>query len=157
MDDQAQQVSNPVPSDGSDANLENDTVRRFCLRTARHLSKLHRERSKIFGTDAALFHDPTWDILLNLYIAFCEGRRPIRGEATMKETFPATTGLRILADLEKRGLVRSQDDPTNGRVWLQSLTDRGVALMEACLQTMVEPRRRPVSTKAKVLSVADNT
>lgn len=148
MNDRAQRVSKPVPSSGGDAGDEGALVRRFCLRTAKHLSNLHRERAKVFAADAALFHDPAWEILLNLYIAYCEGRRPIRGEATMKDRLPPTTGLRVLANLEERGLVKTEIHPTNGRVLLQSLTDRGVALMEACLQKMVEPRWRPVPNKA---------
>jgi hypothetical protein len=148
MNDRVQRVSNSITSAGGIAGDESVLVRRFCLRTAKHLTNLNRERARVFGADAALFHDPAWDILLNLYIAFCEGRRPIRGEATMKDTLPPTTGLRVLANLEERGLVKTETHPTNGRVLLQSLTARGVELMEASLQKMVEPRRRPLLNKA---------
>lgn len=147
MNDRAQRVTDPATPDGGGASHDHVSIRRFCLRTAKHLSNLHRERAKIFANDAALFHDPAWDILLNLYIAFCENRRPIKSEATMSDTFPKTTGLRILGNLQTRGLVKSERHPVNGRILLQSLTDRGVALMEACLQTMVEPRWRALPSE----------
>jgi DNA-binding MarR family transcriptional regulator len=62
----------------------------------------------------------------------------------MNDRIPPTTGLRILTKLEERGLVKSEKAAINGRILLQSLTDRGVTVMEACLQTMVEPRWRGV-------------
>lgn len=127
-------------SDGGDDYKSRNRTKRYSLRTAKHLHKLRRERSQIFGDHADLFGEPAWDILLTLYIAFGEGKQLMRTEASMFGVIPQTTGLRILSQLEERGLVRSEKGSTDKRVWLESLTDRGIALMEACLSNIVEPR-----------------
>lgn len=130
----------PVSAPAKDA--ENLIQRRFCLRTAKHLHRLRRERDEVFGEDASLFGEPAWEILLKLYIAFGERKRLMRTEASMIEFIPQSTGLRTLSELEARGLVRSEQASGDRRIGLASLSELGVTLMEGCLSRMVEPRRR---------------
>jgi DNA-binding MarR family transcriptional regulator len=136
------------PGEGSNADTKIETTKRYSLRTARHLQKLRLERSKVFGDKADLFGEPAWDILLALYIAFGEDKQLMRTEAAVVGFIPQTTGRRILSELNERGLVRSEKDMTDKRVWFEILTSQGVTLMEACLSNMVEPRRR-AKTKAE--------
>jgi hypothetical protein len=105
MKDQAPQVdSSAIETDDSENALNSTTSKRFCLRIAKHLYRLWRERARVFGADADLFCEPAWDILLKLYIASGQGKLLIRTEASMVGLIPQTTGLRILAALKERGL-----------------------------------------------------
>jgi len=109
------------------------------LLLARELYTERRRRSRYFDTD--LFGEPSWDILLDLYIAACEDRRVPTTSACIGAHVPPTTALRWLRLLEARGLVEREHDGRDGRRTFVGLSARGMEAMEAFLG----------STRAKLL------
>ncbi|MGY6551805.1 MAG: MarR family transcriptional regulator [Erythrobacter sp.] len=99
---------------------------------ARHAYWLRRQRATIFGC-AELFGEPAWDILLDLYIAHAEGKAVSVSSACIGSASPPTTGLRWLGVLSDEGLITRQNDASDHRRVMISLTDRGIAAMERFL------------------------
>ena len=62
-----------------------------------------------------MFSDPAWDILLALKESEFSSSRMAITAATTVEGIPATTGLRWLKTLVRRGLVLREEDPFDGR------------------------------------------
>ena len=109
---------------------------RLALTLAREFYAGRRRRARFLSAD--LFGEPTWDILLDLYLAAREGRRVPTTSACIGAHVPPTTALRWLRILEMRGLVDREDDGRDGRRTFVRLTERGRALMEAFLGTMAD-------------------
>jgi DNA-binding transcriptional ArsR family regulator len=102
------------------------------LALARHTYALRRRRHKFLSPD--LFGEPTWDILLDLFIAAHEGRRVPTTSACIGAHVPPTTALRWLRILEARGLVEREEDGRDGRRTFVKLSKRGVAAMSGFMQ-----------------------
>lgn len=88
-----------------------------------------RARDHFFGGD--LFADPAWDILLELYAAILGQRRVSVSNVCMASSVPATTALRWISHLESKDLVLRKPDPLDGRRVFLSLSESGIAAMEA--------------------------
>lgn len=86
-------------------------------------------RASIFGE--GLFHDPAWDMLLDLYAAHIAHQRVSVTSACIGSGAPTSTALRWLKALERRGLVTRTDDPQDGTRSFIALTEKGVASMDA--------------------------
>jgi DNA-binding MarR family transcriptional regulator len=86
----------------------------------RNLAQIRAVRNRLFGED--IFFDPSWSILLDLYQRELEGRRVMVSDACAASGVPATTGLRWLKILEKRGYVVRTLDPTDRRRVFVALT-----------------------------------
>jgi DNA-binding MarR family transcriptional regulator len=100
----------------------------------RDILKARRTRDKFFNS--ALFADPAWDILLELYAAEL-GQRPLTvGSACIGAAVPASTALRWITALERNGLVTRQNDRFDARRLFLSLTPEGVAAMEAYFKAL---------------------
>jgi hypothetical protein len=100
-------------------------------RLAKKILRVRGRRSRIFG--GGLFCDPAWDILLELYVAERSNRKLSVSGASYASAAPHTTGLRWVQRLEKDGLVRRMNDPTDlRRSWLV-LTDEGSTKMRQIL------------------------
>jgi len=97
------------------------------LGVAQKLSRQRRARDHILGT--ALFGEPAWEILLELYAARIEGRRLTATSACMASGVPPTTALRWLTRLEEANLVVRSRDSRDARLSLLDLTDEGLARM----------------------------
>ncbi|MES2300775.1 MAG: MarR family transcriptional regulator [Pseudomonadota bacterium] len=104
------------------------------LAVARELYAERRRRHKFLPAD--LFGEPTWDILLDLYIAAREERRVPTTSACIGAHVPPTTALRWLRILEARGLIEREDDGRDGRRTFVRLTWRGLAAMDASLASL---------------------
>lgn len=79
------------------------------------------------------FHEPGWEILLDLYIAHVEGRRLHVTAIGLDGKIPVATLLRWLLLLQKSGLVSREPDPRDKRrVWV-TLTEAGIQRVERCL------------------------
>lgn len=104
------------------------------LAVAREVYAERRRRHKFLPAD--LFGEPTWDILLDLYIALREERRVPTTSACIGAHVPPTTALRWLRILEARGLVEREDDGRDGRRTFVCLTQRGVTAMDASLASL---------------------
>jgi DNA-binding MarR family transcriptional regulator len=106
--------------------------------TSRHLGvlaerilSLRRKREQVFG--AALFGEPGWDLLLDIYATVSRGRKVSITGACEGAGVPMTTALRWLHALESHGLlVRTPDANDGRRVWL-SLTPSAVTQLEEVL------------------------
>jgi hypothetical protein len=94
-----------------------------------------RMRDQIFGEDAAVFGEPAWDILLDLYLAHLSRREISISSACIASAGPTTTGLRYLDLLQKRGLVARHADLEDRRRVFVSLTMHGHELMNAWART----------------------
>jgi DNA-binding PadR family transcriptional regulator len=108
-------------SDGSEASA--------ALALARELYLGRRRRARFLSAD--LFGEPTWDILLDLYVSAREGRRVPTTSACIGAHVPPTTALRWLRILETRGLVEREGDGRDGRRTFVRLSDKGLAAMDA--------------------------
>ncbi|MEJ2458344.1 MAG: hypothetical protein P8Y58_09445 [Novosphingobium sp.] len=83
---------------------------------------MRRQREKIFGAPQ-LFGEPTWDILLDLFIADLRNTRMQTTSVCIGSQVPQTTALRWISLLEKENLVhRYRDKEDCRRVYVQ-LTD----------------------------------
>jgi DNA-binding MarR family transcriptional regulator len=109
-------------------------VRDTSVARAIEIYRSRRRRDAAFGEDADLFGEPAWDILLDLLDADAQGRRISVTSASLASSVPATTGLRMIAILEERGLVMRTDDPLDRRRSHVSLTGKGRAAMQAALR-----------------------
>lgn len=105
------------------------------LAVAREIYAERRRRHKHLPAD--LFGEPTWDILLDLYIAAREDRRVPTTSACIGAHVPPTTALRWLRILEARGLVEREDDGRDGRRTFVRLSPRGLSAMDACLASAI--------------------
>lgn len=112
--------------------------RETLLRVARRAYIDRRKRIVFFGS--WLFGEPAWDILLVLYIESDLQRCTI---SRLSEFTGAamTTILRWLEALEKRGLVRRTEHPTDRRSVFIELTGKGEdALNSYFSETHTQPR-----------------
>lgn len=103
---------------------------------ARELYASRRRRHRYLP--AELFGEPTWDILLDLYVAAREGRRVPTTSACIGAHVPPTTALRWLRILESRGMVEREDDGRDGRRTFVCLSATGLAAMDATLKTLCQ-------------------
>lgn len=87
---------------------------------ARAVLQARRKREALFPD---LFADPAWDVLLDLFVAAEEGHELSVTSACVGASVPATTALRSITLLERRGLVVRRPHPTDGRGILLSLSD----------------------------------
>jgi len=108
------------------------------IAVAHRLYRERRARLQSFSQSFAIFGEPGWDILLEIYLADTVGRAMSVGTACLAADVAQTTGLRWLAKLEKVGLVTRKDDPRDGRRGLVLLTTRGRSEMERYLAQIAE-------------------
>jgi hypothetical protein len=95
---------------------------------ARQHYRHRRMRARIFGSEA-LFGEPAWDILLDLFIATKEKRKVSVMSACIGSAVPSTTALRWIAALEREGLIAREDDPDDARRTYVILTGQGYDAM----------------------------
>ncbi len=98
------------------------------LAFARETYAVRRRRDRYLPGD--LFGEPTWDILLDLYVATRENRPVPTTSACIGANVPPTTALRWLRILEVRGLVEREEDGRDGRRTFVRLSARGLAAMD---------------------------
>lgn len=80
---------------------------------ARRILSLRRSRDDTFPD--LWFGEPTWDLLLDLYVESAEGRRVSVSSACIASRVPHTTGLRHLTELIDNGHVLREPDPLDAR------------------------------------------
>ena len=94
---------------------------------ARTLYRERRLRSRYFS--GSLFAEPTWDMLLDLFIADCERRRVSVKSVCIGANVPTTTALRHLRWLEEQGLVERLNNPRDARSIHVRLTANAIDAM----------------------------
>lgn len=97
------------------------------LAWARSTYRQRRIRDKQMGED--LFGEPSWDILLDLFIAHLENRVVRLGAIGGTNTISATTILRRADVLEQRGLIQRKLCPHDGRRVDITLSEQGIVAM----------------------------
>lgn len=85
---------------------------------ARRLLVSRRRRAHYFGD--ALFHDPAWDMLLELFVAQGQGKQIDAADMCAVSGVPKATAARIVQHLTATGLIAPHPDPLDaGHTWLQ--------------------------------------
>lgn len=95
------------------------TVRAATL--ARRYLASRRRRAELLNT--AMFADPAWDILLDLFVSAAEGRRVSVSSACLASGVATSTALRWVSQLEREGLIARAPDPHDGRRTFLVLND----------------------------------
>ncbi|SMC86380.1 MarR family transcriptional regulator [Novosphingobium sp. B1] len=103
-----------------------------CLRLAVALYNLRRKRDEA-SEMKALFGEPGWDILLDLYIAQCRRMEIQVSSVCLDAGVPSTTILRWIARLEKEGLIYRIADNADARRRYVRLTQEGHEMMRRIL------------------------
>ena len=107
------------------------TVENVDLARARAAFRARRVRDQAFGNVRALFSEPAWDMLLQLFIWREEHRVARADELTAAAAAPVSTAIRWLDVLISEGLVDRLRAANQGDT--VRLTDRAVALVRASL------------------------
>lgn len=100
----------------------------------------HRRRREQFFPDA-VFVDPAWDLLLDLFVAGCEGQTVSVSSACIAAEAPVTTALRHLKRLEKQGLIERRSDPADARRYHVQLS----SVANARMFSLFAPEDPPIS------------
>lgn len=95
------------------------------LAAAAEACAARRRLYSLFGR--RLFCDPSWDILLELFVSTLEGRKVTVSTACMAACAPTTTALRHIAYLVQEGLVIRRPHPADARSTYLELTGPAVA------------------------------
>jgi len=94
------------------------------LAAAAEACAARRKLYALFGR--RLFSDPSWDILLELFVSTLEGRKVTVSTACMAACAPTTTALRHIAYLVQEGLVIRRPHPCDARSTYLELTSEAV-------------------------------
>lgn len=105
----------------------------------RALLQARRSRAHFFDHD--LFADPAWDMLLELYAAQLGQRRITVSSLCTAAAVPATTALRWIGVLEKRGLLARVKDAFDGRRVFISLAEKASDAMTAYFATCADQQQ----------------
>jgi DNA-binding MarR family transcriptional regulator len=98
------------------------------LKIARGIARLRASRTHFLRPE--LFGEPSWDMLLDLYISHLEGRRICVSSLCIAARVPTTTALRYITALEFAGEIERRCDPADGRRFFLSLSDKTLAAMD---------------------------
>jgi hypothetical protein len=99
---------------------------------AESLYRNRRDRARFF--DDSLFGEPSWDILLDLFISSERGVQISISSACQAAAVPTSTALRCIKLLIEKGLVNRVDDSTDGRRSFLVLSDLSRDRMIGLLQ-----------------------
>lgn len=105
---------------------------------ARHLYKERRSRDELLGSD--LFGDPMWDLMLELYASAGEGEKVSVSSACAASGAPASSAIRYIKAMTKRGLLVRDDCPTDARRVYVRLSNHGRQVMTDLLNRMARDR-----------------
>jgi hypothetical protein len=89
--------------------------------------RARRIRNQFF--DEALFADPAWDMLLDLFAAELEQRRVSVSSLCIAAAVPPTTALRWISTMHDAGLFQRHADPSDRRRAYIGLSQKGVEAM----------------------------
>jgi len=89
---------------------------------ARALYAARRRRDEMLGAASEFFHDPAWDILLDLFIHAEDHQIVSVSSACVGACVAHTTALRCLKAMERKGVVSFRRDPFDKRRRFVGLT-----------------------------------
>jgi Fic family protein len=105
------------------------------LEAAREIYDARRTRERIFGP--GLFADPSWDILLDLFISKREGRKVTISSACIAASAPTTTATRHISHLVQVGLVVRVPHPSDARSAYLELSAAGDTKLSRLFREMM--------------------
>lgn len=97
-----------------------------------------RLRDTLFQME--IFAEPSWDMLLDLYIQRHRKRPVSTHSLCIAAAVPQTTALRWIAKLKSNGLINRHPCPHDNRVIHVSLSDKAVDLIERYLASQIDNR-----------------
>jgi hypothetical protein len=104
------------------------------------LVRLRNMRDDIFGED--LFHDPVWNMLLDLMIARLRGRQIYLTSLCIAARTSETTALRLIGNLIERRILNRRDDEQDGRrIYVELPNKQANNLARWLLAAAALPRR----------------
>ncbi len=90
----------------------------------RTVIRARRLRAQYFAEE--LFADPAWDMLLDLFASYLEGRRVSVSSLCIAAAVPPTTALRWIGTLHEAGLFERHADPADRRRAYIALSPKGL-------------------------------
>lgn len=105
----------------------------IAVSTAQRLLRVRRAREQLF--ELPLFADPSWDILLDLYVQRCTGRQTSLSSACLASAAPVSTSMRHLKHLIDNDLIRRDGSGRDQRVQNVELTQKTFELMTRLLNS----------------------
>lgn len=115
------------------------------LQAALETYRIRRNRDKYFPS--AIFGEPAWDILLDLYANEALGRKVTVSNVCVAAAAPMSTGMRWLRMLEDRGFITRQAADNDNRVVFVQLTDLARRRLEAYLTIELQVSPPPYLTR----------
>lgn len=109
---------------------------------ASSLARMRNRRSRFFP--ASLFAEPSWDILLDLFISQVRGTCVATTSLCLAANAPQATALRHIAILEEHGLLSRFGAPEDKRLVLVQITAKGYGQMRKCLGELVKSPGYPL-------------
>jgi DNA-binding MarR family transcriptional regulator len=103
---------------------------------AKRLYELRKVRDALLGK--ALFSEPAWDILLDLFISDHQGRRLSVSAVCIGARAPSATALRYLTLLQEADLIERTRDQRDGRRSHVRLTALGQRRMVGLLGRLID-------------------
>ncbi len=100
----------------------------------RRMIRARRLRDGFFGR--ALFEEPAWDMLLDLYAAHLENTRVSVSSLCIAAAVAPTTALRWIGKMTEAGLFARQPDPVDRRRAFMVLTDKALEGMRSYLAAL---------------------
>lgn len=104
--------------------------------------RMRQHRQAYF--DSALFAEPAWDMMLDLFINKVRGARVSTTSLCLAAGVPHATGIRWIRTLREHGLLRRHRAPDDARLMLIEITTKGYQLMRRCLSEGVTRFELPV-------------
>lgn len=114
------------------------------LQVAIDTYRIRRNRDKYFPS--AIFGEPAWDILLDLYASEMQGRKATVSNVCIAAAAPMSTGMRWLRMLEDRGFITRHAAADDNRVVFVELTDLARIRLEAYLSVELQALPNSVTT-----------
>ncbi len=122
---------------GSDLMLQAALSHVALVQVAKRLYEVRQKRDAMLGE--ALFSEPAWDMLLDLFISDHEGRRLSVSAVCIGARSPSATALRYLAMLQDADLIVRTRDTSDGRRSHVGLTPLGRRRMVTLLSRLAIP------------------
>ena len=135
-------ISAPGPTPGAPAQvatprnaaLQGAVSHAALVQIAKRLYELRAIRDDVLGE--ALFSEPAWDILLDLFVSDHEARKLSVSAVCIGARAPSATALRYMAMLQEAGLIERSRDERDGRRSHVCLTPSGRRRMAQLLERL---------------------
>lgn len=135
----------PYASMASSSRADTNPSGLTLLQAALDTYRIRRSRDKYFPS--AIFGEPAWDILLDLYANETLGRKVTVSNVCVAAAAPMSTGMRWLRMLEDRGFITREAADDDNRVIFVRLTDLARKRLEAYFSVELSAAPNPASAQ----------